>query len=83
MLHRLVDELVLDVFREVLDELDVATVKQLANALLNSLDILRLSLQLLALLVDNTCGSILVRGEKLLLFTPQGQRCPDLLVGVV
>ena len=51
MLDWFVDELVLDVFREVLDELDVATVEQLANTLLDSLDILRLSLQLLSMLV--------------------------------
>jgi hypothetical protein len=54
MLDWLVDELVQDVFREVLHELDVASVGQLANALLDSLDISRLSLQFLALLVEHT-----------------------------
>ena len=51
MLDWFVDELILDVFREVHHKLDVASVEQLANALLDSLDVVRLSLQLLSLLV--------------------------------
>ena len=51
MLDWFVDELILDVFREVRHKLYVASVEQLANALLDSLDVVRLSLQLLSLLV--------------------------------
>ena len=72
MLDWFVDELALDVLGEVLHELDVTSVEQLANALLDSLDIIRLSLQLLALLVLHTSGSVLVRREEILLLTPQG-----------
>ena len=70
MLDWFVDELVLDVFREVLHELDVTSFEQLANALLDSLDVIRLSLQLLTLLVQHAGGSLLVRIEELLLLAP-------------
>ena len=65
MLNRFVDELVLDVLRDVLQELNVATVKQFSQTLLHSLDIIWLTLQLSALLIKNTEGSVNVGGEKL------------------
>jgi hypothetical protein len=40
MLHRLVDEVVLDVFGNVLQELDVASVKQFPETLLHNLDVI-------------------------------------------
>ena len=75
MLNRFVDELVLDVLRDVLQELDVATVKQFSQTLLHSLDIIWLTLQLSALLIKNTEGYVNVGGEKLPRLAPQGECC--------
>ena len=51
MLYRLVNELALDALGDVLQELNVATIKQFPNTHLPSLDIIRFALQLPALLI--------------------------------
>ena len=60
MLHRLVDELALDVLWDVLQEIDVATFKKFPKTLLHRLDIIWFTL---SMLWERNSSSLPLRGS--------------------